>query len=431
MTELLDAGVPWWAWGLMVIGAIALVSVIGALFLPDWKEPTFSLGEAAEPGSDEFVAMAAGYLNCPVYRGGRIELLQNGDRFYPPMLDALRGARDTINFEVYIFEPDEIGRQFLDLFIERARAGVEVRVLVDGFGSLKLKQAHRKELQDAGVKVERFRPFGLNNLVRIYRRTHRRAIVIDGRIAFTGGAAISKKWAGDVRTNHEWRDSMVRITGPLVGGIQSAFAENWAYCAGEILTGERFFPVIDPSGGPCSLSVVGSPSDVQQQVRLLFWLTMRNARRRLWISNSYFIPDPRIRTAVVDRARAGVDVRILVPGNHTDAVPVQLAGRSYYQELLEAGVRIFEFQPSMMHAKTIVADGGWSVVGSANLDERSMELNEENIVGVADEELARGIADGLEADFTRSREVNLAEWRTRPVWQRGLEAVAKVLIEQY
>jgi Phosphatidylserine/phosphatidylglycerophosphate/cardiolipin synthases and related enzymes len=168
-----------------------------------------------------------------------------------------------------------------------------------------------------------------------------------------------------------------------------------------------------------------------QPVRQLFWLTMASARRRLWICNSYFIPDPRLRKAVIDRARRGVDVRILVPGNHTDAVPVQLAGRSYYQELLEAGVRMFEFQPSMMHAKTIVADDTWSVVGSANMDERSMELNEENIVGVADETLARAIAEGLEADFARSKEVSLEQWRKRPLWQRGLEAVAKVLIEQY
>ena len=431
MNGLLDATLPWWAWGLMITGLVALVSVLGALFLPDWKEPAYSGGEAAEPGSEAFVVLAGAYLNNPVYRGGQVELLQNGDRFYPAMLEAIRAARETVNFEVYIFEPDEIGRLFMDAFMERARAGIEVRVLVDAFGSFKLKAKHQSELREAGVKVERFRPFGLSNLVRIYRRTHRRAIVIDGKVAFTGGAAISKKWAGDVRTSHEWRDSMVRITGPLVGGIQSAFVENWVYCTGEILSGDRFFPRVDPVAGPCSVSVESSPSDAQQPIRLLFWLTMANARRRLWICNSYFIPDPRLRKAVIDRAHRGVDVRILVPGNHTDAVPVQLAGRSYYQELLEAGVRVFEFQPSMMHAKTIVADDTWSVVGSANMDERSMELNEENIVGVADETLARAIADGLEADFARSKEVSLEQWRRRPLWQRGLEAVAKVLIEQY
>jgi len=431
VNALLDAGLPWWGWALLATGVIALVSVVGALFLPDWKEPDYSCGDAPEPGSEGFVTMAGAYLNNPVYRGGTIELLQNGDRFYPAMLDAIHGARDTVNFEVYIFEPDEIGRRFMNAFVDRARAGVEVRVLVDAFGSFKLKRRHREELRQAGVKIERFRPLGLSNLVRIYRRTHRRAIVVDGRIAFTGGAAVSKKWAGDVRTAHEWRDSMVRMTGPVVGGIQSAFTENWMYCTGEILSGERFFPRTTPGGGPCSVSIVSSPSDAQQPIRVMFWLTMANARRRLWICNSYFIPDPRLRKAVVGRARQGVDVRILVPGNHTDAVPVQLAGRSYYEELLEAGVRIFEFQPAMMHAKTIVADDTWSVLGSANMDERSMELNEENIIGVADATLARAIAEGMEADFSRSREVSLEEVRKRPLWQRGMEAVAKVLIEQY
>jgi cardiolipin synthase len=431
VSHLFDAALPWWAWGLMIIGLIALVSVLGALFLPDWKEPEFTAGQTAGPGSEAFVKTAGAYLNNPIYRGGGIELLQNGDRFYPAMLEAIRAAGDTVNFEVYIFEPDEIGRQFMDAFIERARAGVEVRVLVDAFGSFKLKKRHLRELRQAGVKVERFRPFGLSNLVRIYRRTHRRAIVVDGRTAFTGGAAISKKWAGDVRTSHQWRDSMVRITGPLVGGIQSAFTENWVYCTGELLAGDRFFPPTEPAPGPCSMSVVSSPSDAQQPIRILFWLTMANARHRLWICNSYFIPDPRLRRAVIERARRGVDVRILVPGNHTDAVPVQLAGRSYYQELLEAGVRIFEFQPAMMHAKTIVADDAWSVLGSANMDERSMELNEENLVGVADEGLAQAVAAGVEADIARSREVLLEHWRRRPIWQRAMEAVAKVLIEQY
>jgi cardiolipin synthase len=431
VSDLLAADLAWWVWTLIVTGAISIISVIGALFLPDWKEPDYAVGIDAEPGTDPFVDASGAFLNNPVYRGGRVTLLQNGDEFYPAMLRAIREARETVNFEVYIFEPDEIGRQFMDAFVERAREGVEVRVLLDWFGSHKFRPRHSRELRQAGVRVEMFRPLNLRNLVRIYRRTHRRAIVIDGRIAFTGGAAVSKKWAGNVRTRHEWRDSMTQVTGPLVGGIQSAFVENWVYCTGEVLAGSRFFPQLDAAAGPCSVSVVSSPSDAQQPIRLLFWLSFANARRRLWICNSYFIPDPRLRKAVVDRAQRGVDVRILVPGNHTDAVPVQLAGRSYYGELLAAGARVFEYQPSMMHAKTVVVDDVWSVVGSANMDERSMELNEENVVGIADEGFARAIAEGLERDFARSREVKLEEWCRRPVWQRGLEALAKTLIEQY
>jgi cardiolipin synthase len=421
---------PWWVWALMLIGVIALVSVIGALFLPDWPSPDFTIGFEGKAGSDEFVGSIASILNDPVFQGGQATLLQNGDAFYPAMLDAIRQSKDSVNFETYIFEPDEIGRQFMEAFKERAQAGVEVRLLIDGFGGLKLKKRYRDELTRAGVKVQRFRPLGFKSLVRIYRREHRRAIVMDGKVGFIGGAAVSKKWKGNVSNAHEWRDSMTRITGPMVAGIQSAFAENWVYCTGEVLAGARFFPPLERGPGLCGISVVSSPSDSLQAIRLLFWLSFVNARQRLWICNSYFIPDRRLRDAVVQRARAGVDVRILVPGNHTDAVPVQASGRSYYQELLEAGVRIFEFQPAMMHAKTVVIDSAWSIVGSANMDERSMELNEENVVGIADRDFARAIEQGLEDDYRRSREIRLEEWRKRSLSQRAFERVAKALIEQ-
>jgi cardiolipin synthase len=303
--------------------------------------------------------------------------------------------------------------------------------LLDGFGGMKMKKRYREDLKKAGVKISRFRPPSLRSLVRFYRRTHRRAIVIDGRIGFTGGAAISAKWKGNVTNAHEWRDSMTQVTGPLVCGIQSAFASNWVYCTGEVIAGPRFFPRLDPGDGPCSLSVISSPSDALQPVRLLFWLSFINARRRLWICNSYFIPDKRLRAAVVERAQAGVDVRVLVPGNHTDAIPVQAAGRSYYEELLSAGVRIFEYQPAMMHAKTVAVDGAWSVVGSANMDERSMELNEENVLGIADRDFAMSIEKGVETDLQRSREIHLDQWRRRSPLRKIFERLAKSMIEQY
>ena len=433
MSELLGFGtdLSWWGWTLMVIGAIAIVGVIGALFFPDWPRDDLTVGFEAEPGSDRFVEWTSTYLNSPIFQGGEVTLLQNGDAFYPAMLDAIRKAEDTVNFEVYIFEPDEIGRLFMDAFKDRARAGVEVRLMLDGIGGIKMTKRYRDELSEAGVTVARFRPFGLRNLVRIYKRTHRRAIVIDGRIGFTGGAAVSKKWKGNVTNQHEWRDSMTRVTGPMVAGIQTAFAASWVYCTGEVIGGPRFFPTIERGSGPCGLSVVSSPSDALQPIRILFWLSYTNARRRLWISNSYFIPDRRLRAAVIGRAKSGVDTRVLVPGNQTDAVPVQWAGRSYYEELLGAGVRIFEYEPAMMHAKTCVVDGAWSIVGSANLDERSMEINEENVLGIGDPEFARSIENGLAADFARSHEIRLEEWRKRSILRRCMERICKVLIEQY
>ena len=433
MSELMgiESSLPWWAWTLMVIGVMGIIGVIGALFLPDWPSDDFTEGFKAEPGSEEFVQWTSGYLNSPILQGGEVEILQNGDAFYPAMLEAIRKAKDSVNFEVYIFEPDEVGRQFMEAFKERARAGVEVRLLLDGFGGIKMTKRYRDELTQAGVTVSRFRPFGLRSFVRFYRRTHRRAIVIDGRIGFTGGAAISKKWKGNVSNEHEWRDSMTRVTGPMVAGIQSAFVSNWVYCCGEVLAGPRFFPAMDRGPGPCGLSVVSSPSDAMQPIRLLFWVSFINAQRRLWICNSYFIPDIRLRAATIDRAKSGVDVRILVPGNNTDALPVQAAGRSYYEELLSAGVRIFEFQPAMMHAKTAVVDSAWSIVGSANMDERSMELNEENVLGVADRDFALAIERGVTQDFARSKEILLEDWRKRSVFHRGMEWVCKILIEQY
>jgi cardiolipin synthase A/B len=431
VTELIGVDLPWWIWTLVVIGIIAIIGVIGALFLPDWPSDDFTLGFDADPGSPEFVEWASIFLNTSIFQGGTVTILQNGDGFYPPMLEAIRNAKDSVNFEVYIFEPDEIGRQFMDAFKERAQAGVEVRLLLDGFGGLKMTKRHREELEQAGVVVSRFRPPSLRNLVRFYKRTHRRAIVIDGKIGFTGGAAVSKKWKGNVRNPHEWRDSMCQVTGPMVAGIQSAFATNWVYCTGEVIAGPRFFPTLERGPGPCGLSVASSPSDALQAIRLLFWLSYINANKRLWICNSYFIPDSRLRDALIARAKNGVDARILVPGNQTDAIPVQWAGRSFYQELLEGGVRIFEYEPAMMHAKTTVVDSVWTIVGSANMDERSMELNEENVLGVSDRGFAQAVEEGNIADFARSREIKLEEWRRRPVVQRCLEACAKILIEQY
>ena len=315
------------------------------------------------------------------------------------MLDAIRKAKDSVNFEVYIFEPDEIGRQFMDAFKERARAGVEVRLLLDGFGGMKLKKRYREELRAGRSSRQPFPAPGLRNLVRFYRRIHRRAIVIDGRIGFTGGAAISKKWKGNVTNEHEWRDSMTRVTGPMVAGIQSAFASNWVYCTGEVIAGPRFFPALERGPGPCGLSVVSSPSDSLQPIRLLFWVSFINARAPA-LDLQLLLHSRSAAPGCGDRAsRTGVDVRVLVPGNHTDAVPVQAAGRSYYEELLAAGVRIFEYQPAMMHAKTAVIDGAWSIVGSANLDERSMELNEENVLGIGDPDFARAIEEGVIADL--------------------------------
>jgi cardiolipin synthase len=420
----------------MGVGAIAIVVVFAGLFLPDWHRPSrFTTTLDAPAGSEEFLQSVRTFLNVPLRRGGEAEILQNGDAFFAAMLEAIRSAKETVNFQVYIFEPDGIGTQFLEALRERAKAGVDVRMLVDAFGSHKLDKEWRAKLHDAGCRVSRFRPLRFFTLVRAWKRSHRRAIVVDGRLAFTGGGAVADKWTGNAQDEERWRDSMTRVTGPLASGVQTAFTQDWLYCTGEILAGPRFYPIDGQQdwvgSGTAALAVASSPSDSAQPIRLLYWLSFRAAREKILISSSYFIPGRQIRDAIRERARAGVDVRILVPGEKTDAKPVRQAGRGYYEELLEAGVRIWEYGPTMMHAKTVTIDGVWSIVGSSNMDARSTEINEENNLAIADRKLARAIEEGILADMQVSREIQLDEFRRRSVVERLKERTCSLLLEQY
>ena len=428
---------PWWGWTLLALGALAVVMVTSALFLPDFHEPDFLVGADPAADSPEFIDLIISALNVPVLRGSSARILQNGDAFFPAMLDAIRNAEETVNFQCYIWESGEVSDQFIEAFSDAARRGVEVRVLIDGFGAIKFKNEDRERLRTAGVRLEFFRPLRWYNMVRVFKRSHQRAITIDGKVGFTGGAAVADKWVGNADSPEHWRDSMTMVTGSLVSGVQTAFGNDWVYCCGEILAGPRFFPQPptgpDETGGspPLGFAIVSSPSNAEQPIRICHWLGFRAARRRLYISNSYFIPDKRLRKAVMDRARAGVDVRILVPGSKTDAVPVRLAGQTHYEELMRAGVRVYEYQPTMMHAKVVVIDGIWSVVGSANMDERSMELNEENVLAIRDAGLAAEIEQGLLEDFEKSVEFELERWSRRSLFHRLLERVSRAAIEQY
>ncbi|HEU5049393.1 MAG TPA: phospholipase D-like domain-containing protein [Gemmatimonadales bacterium] len=438
---------PWWGVTLIGVGALAVIMAISALFLPDFHEPDFIVGADPAADSPEFLDVLVGALNVPVLRGGTATVLQNGAAFFPAMLDAIRRARDSVNFQCYIWESGRISDQFIEAFSDAAKRGVEVRILIDAFGAIKFRHADRERLRAAGCRLEFFRPIRWYSLVRAFRRSHQRAITMDGRVGFTGGAAIADKWDGNAGGPEEWRDSMTMVTGALVSGIQTAFSNDWVYCCGEILTGPRFYPApstggaglepdmreaeAPPPGDAVGFAVVSSPSDAEQPIRICHWLSFRSARRTLYISNSYFIPDRRLRKAVMERARAGVDVRILVPGSKTDAIPVRLAGQTHYEELMRAGVRIYEYQPTMMHAKVVVVDGVWSVVGSANMDERSMELNEENVLSIYDPGLAGALEQGFHEDFERSIEFELARWSRRPLYRRILERLSRAAIEQY
>jgi len=433
---------------LAVVGAIALVGVILGLFFRLGRRPNrlFAKAPARLDDEDAFLLALAGVINSPCYRGGRVEVLNNGDEFYPAILDAIRGARQSVTFFTYIFEDGKIGREVLGALTDRARAGVSVRLLLDGFGGKDADQELIDVLEAAGGVVHRYRPFHLGKLTRFHKRNHRRAIVIDGRIGFTGGASVGDKWLGNADHPDNWRDLMFRMSGPLAFSVQAAFGETWSNTHGEILTGPRFFPAESapdeivggeaPNGSAhhaiCRhVNLISSPASEAHPIRKIFWLSFAAATERLYLTTSYFVPDGHIRAVLIERARAGVDVRVLVPNRHTDAKPVWWASRSYYDELLSGGVRIFQFQPTFLHSKALVVDGRWSVIGSANMDVRSKELNEENVLGILDHGLGERLERVFLDDLAQSREIVLDEWRKRGLHHRLLERFFVLFAEQY
>jgi len=432
--EIVLSSPVWWLYPLAIVGALAVVTGIVSLFFALGRRPArMWTREIGAVDSDDFLRPVAGLLSVPVRKGGEAVLLNNGDAWLNALLNDLATSQRSITFCCYIWEPGTVSDIIIEALCDRAKAGVQVRVLLDGFGSLKCPSEGVDRLVEAGARVDWFREFKLGKLTRFYRRNHRRAIVIDGRVGYTGGMAVGDKWLGDARNSQEWRDTMTRVTGCLAENIQSAFAELWAYVTGEVLTTEAFFPDDDdlPSSSLRSIGIVSSPSSEEHPLRLFYFLTFLAARKRLWITTPYFVPDKHTRRVIALRARAGVDVRLLLPNEHTDAKPIRFAARSYYHELLSAGVRIFEYQPTFIHSKHVVVDGLWSVVGSANLDIRSKELNQENVLGILDRGFAQQLEQAFECDVARSREITAMEWKKRGIGARILERASVFFAEQY
>jgi cardiolipin synthase len=447
---------PWWVLTFSILGFIALCTVLVTLFSPLGRRPPAVRITAAPPvRSPEFLAAVAGTAGAPVRPGGTVQLLNNGVAFFPALVKDLRAAQRTIHFAVYIWEPGEANDQVFAALLERAHAGVKVRVLLDGLGGMKAPDKDVDALRAAGGQVERFSAARLGKLTRFHKRNHRRAIVMDGRVGYTGGMAVSDKWVGDADTEEHWRDTMVRVTGPLAATLQSAFVGPWAQSSGELLSGPDVFPP-DVIGGPDAApapsvavlaaapaaagsvqpvtlhtGLASAPSSENHPLRLFFIQSFVSARRKLYITTPYFVPDEAIRKVVADRARAGVDVRILLPDEHTDARPIRLTSHSYFEELLAAGVKVYEYQPTMMHTKGVVVDGAWSIVGSANMDVRSKELNNENVLGILDEGFAGEMEATFFADLRKAEEIRLEEWRRRGWWAKAKERVCVLFAEQY
>ncbi len=430
---------PWWISLFFVVGVLATLWAFATMFLALGRRPRrLTIYDRPPAGSARFLESVSGLLNEPLQNGGTVRLLNNGDQIFPAMLGALRNAQRTINFMTYIWHKGKLSDETLDVLVERAKAGVEVRVMLDGMGAWRAPHRRFKELEAAGGRVRWFNPFRVGKLTAFYRRNHRRAIVVDGKVAFTGGASIGDKWLGNAQDRDHWRDVMIEVRGCLAGNLQSAFTQLWANSTGEILIGPDHFPSAeeaeeDPGAEGVSrhIAVISSPAEGSHPLRLFYWTSIACATETVYLTSAYFVPDRDIRRALAERARAGLDVRLLLPNKLTDVKIVRLAGHFYFRGLLEAGVRIYEYQTTMMHTKALVVDNAWGVVGSANMDIRSKELNQEAVLGIADKGFARELTDTFFADLRQSREIRLHEWNQRPILARALERIVVLFEEQY
>ncbi len=348
--------------------------------------------------------------------GNQATLLNNGDAFFPAILDAIRASKASVNIELYIFAKGKIADRFVQALCAKAHEGVEVRVLVDSVGERLGKLGDK--MTAAGVNFQIYKPARLRSIAKTGDRTHRKIITVDGRIGFTGGLAIDDRWAGDARNSAEWRDTIVRVEGPVVLPLQRLFLEDWLYTTGEILDGERQFPVAQKVGD-MKAQVIGSSRTYQLSLaKLHYYLPIQAARKRIWIENAYFLPDADVRAALCAAARRGVDVRVIVPGKHIDFKAVRYAARGNYRELLDAGVKLYEFQPSMLHCKVMMVDDVWSSIGSINFTSRSMKANAEGNVAIYDPAFAAQVKGVIEPDIARSEAIGLEQWKHRDLWER-------------
>ncbi|HET7435523.1 MAG TPA: cardiolipin synthase [Thermoanaerobaculia bacterium] len=361
---------------------------------------------------------------APLSEGNRVEILRNGAQIFPAMLSAIRAAKKTINLEFYIYWDGQIGRQFAETLAERARAGVKVNVILDAVGSSPMSGELVDFMRRNGIDVEWYHPLRWWTLSRVNHRTHRKLLIVDGEVGFSGGVGIADTWLGDADSREHWRETMVRVEGPVVTQMQFAFMDNWVKSRGELLTGLDYFPRVPPRGTCLTQVVKSSPSEGSSAVKLLYIISIVSATKSIYISNAYFVPDRDTIRALEGAIRRGVDVRVIVPGPFTDVPIVRNAGRFYYTHLLRRGVRVFEYQPTMMHAKTMVVDGIWTTVGSSNFDDRSFRLNDEVNVNIHDEAIAAQMEQMFFEDLARSEEITRRRWIQRPWWERVKQRVA-------
>ena len=400
---------------------VALSLILGCASVLKVQEiPEVRLDQAA------FFPTIEAHTDAPILAGNRIDILRNGNETFPVMLREIKHAKSTITMAQYLYEDGAIAHEFAEAFAERCRAGVNVSILLDHQGSSQAPSDIIKLMKDAGCHVEYFRrvkAVGIIfpwKLLRYNYRSHRRILVIDGRVGFTGGYGIAEAWTGNGRTPEHWRDTNARIEGPAVKFLQSGFAESWLEATGIVIGGKGFFPPLEARGEVPAQIVKSSPTGGSFQSYMLFLLSINSAQKSIVITNPYFIPDDVMTEALVKAVARGVRVMVLVPGK-TDSVMASATSRNHYGPLLLGGVQIFEYQPCLLHAKTMAVDGVWATVGSTNFDNRSFALNQEVNLTVYDRAVATRLVEIFHEDLKYAKQISYEDWKTRGIYERLID----------
>jgi cardiolipin synthase A/B len=399
---------------------LVAAGVVALLLMLAQDQQTLKLRSAVGAEEPRHSAYLAALVGAPLTRGNQYDVLTNGDQIFPAMLKAIRGARRRISFETYIYDVGEVARQFTSALEEAARRGVRVNLVVDSVGASGMETEDIKRLEAAGCRIGAFNALKWYNLEEVNYRTHRKILVVDGEIGFTGGAGIADHWLGNAQDKDHWRDTQIQMRGPIVRIVEAAFYENFIETAGTVT------PELDDTTSGTdetgrSFALRSSPTGGSNDLKRLYLLAIASARRSLDITTPYFVPDESSEWSLQEAVTRGVKVRILVEGDITDAMPVKYASRNVYDRLLSMGIEIYEYQPTMMHTKVVVVDGAWSMFGSANFDNRSLELNDELNVAVSDPDLARRLLEDFERDLRVSSRLDLARWRQRSLLDRSRE----------
>jgi cardiolipin synthase A/B len=386
--------------------------VVAFLLLLAQDQVTLKMRSAAGAAEARHQRYLAGLLGVQLTQGNRYTVLTNGDQIFPAMLTAVRNAKRRVSFETYIYKTGQMADDFTRAFEEAARRGVRVNLVIDAVGGNGMDEEHVKRLEQAGCRIAKFNTPSWYSLEEVNYRTHRKVLVVDGQIAFTGGVGIDDQWMGNAESKEHWRDTMVQIVGPLARLMEGGFYENFAEADGET-TPELDDATQEMDAEGAAFVIRSSPSGGANDLKRLYLLALASARQTVDITTPYFVTDESSRWALEDAAKRGVKVRLVLEGDITDAMAVKYASRKHYEQLMELGIEIYEYQPTMLHTKTFVVDGTWSMFGSANFDNRSLELNDELNVAVANRDLAARLLVDVENDIKASRRLHLETWRQR------------------